>query len=401
MTQSKFDLRDDISSMEDFSSDNEHDQIIKAQGNTTADSTEPEGVPVVESDLFGELEFKEDVASLLNKNDYSLVMMALESGYRIRKARKSMQSTLNSEAEQIVKNYEKRREKLEKFAKTSRYIRLKDKLCFVIGTLIMVSFSYLMGAAPNRGLYLFSSVLIPFMILVRFIQYYKKKMHYFLSDFCYFGNMIIYSFLMFMPKNQILFKVAFLFANGPLAHATAAFSNALVYHNIDKLTSLGIHAVPLCLMVNFRWVTLPHEATLPENERHFLTFDQSEQTWSDFFTDMFFWPITFYMCWAALYFTINFVINPDKFEKQNYKSLYVYFTEKKWAAKYFEQVGPKIAPVLFQFCHFLFFLVTHCFAVICFYYKYLNVALVIFELTVAFWNGAGYYMQYFSRNYER
>jgi len=72
-----------------------------------------------------------------------------------------------------------------------------------------------------------------------------------------------------------MFKVAFLFANGPLAHSTAAFDNALVYHKIDHLTSLGIHALPMCLMVNFRWITLPYESTKPENERLFLTFDDS------------------------------------------------------------------------------------------------------------------------------
>lgn len=77
-------------------------------GNTTADSTEPEGVPVVESDLFGELEF-DDVATLLSKNDFSMVKMALESGYRLRSARKNMSSKFNSEKDQIAKMYTKRR----------------------------------------------------------------------------------------------------------------------------------------------------------------------------------------------------------------------------------------------------------------------------------------------------
>jgi len=171
MAQSKFDLSDDdISSMEDFSSDPDVNKNNKVLGNTTADSTEPEGVPIVESDLFGELEF-DDVATLLNKSDFSMVKMALESRSRLKNARKSMSSAFNSEKDQIAKLYQKRREKLEKFAQTSRYVRLKDKLCFVIGTIIMLVTTYLIGSAPNRGIYLFSSVLIPFMICFRFYEY--------------------------------------------------------------------------------------------------------------------------------------------------------------------------------------------------------------------------------------
>lgn len=135
-------------------------------------------------------------------------------------------------------------------------MRLKDKLCFVIGTIIIIAFAYILGYSPNRGAYYFSAVLIPFLIFLRFFEYKSKGWHYYLVDFCYFGNALIFTFLTMLPKSQILFKVCYLFANGPLAYAIVAFRNSLVFHKIDFLTSLGIHAVPLALMVNFRWVTL-------------------------------------------------------------------------------------------------------------------------------------------------
>jgi len=120
---------------------------------------------------------------------------------------------------------------------------------------MIITFSYLLGAYPNRAIYNFSAILIPFLIMIRFFHYKQKGWHYYMIDFCYFGNLLVYLFLIIMPQNQIMFKVAFLFANGPLAHATAAFHNSLIYHKIDNLTCLGTHAVPLALMVNFRWVT--------------------------------------------------------------------------------------------------------------------------------------------------
>lgn len=62
---------------------------------------------------------------------------------------------------------------------------------------------------------------------------------------------------------------------------------------------------------------------------------------------MFIWPIILYSIWVVVYFIFNFVIHPDKIKEQNYETLYMYFNRQKWAAKQFEKVGPKIAPVLF------------------------------------------------------
>ena len=49
----------------------------------------------------------------------------------------------------------------------------------------------------------------------------------------------------------------FLFSTGPLSAAIAAFRNSLVYHRVDMLTSLAIHAIPMTLMCHIRWVTIP------------------------------------------------------------------------------------------------------------------------------------------------
>mmetsp|Transcript_32195 Transcript_32195/g.23288 ORF Transcript_32195/g.23288 Transcript_32195/m.23288 type:complete len:164 (+) Transcript_32195:894-1385(+) len=161
------------------------------------------------------------------------------------------------------------------YVDTAPFMRLKDKLCFVIGTLLIIAFSYIMGSSPNRGVYVFSAVLISFLVFMRFFEYKSKGWHYYLVDFCYFGNVIIFAFLLVYPKSRVMFKISYLFANGPLAYAIVAFRNSLVFHKIDYLTSLGIHVIPLAIMVNFRWVTLYDEAKLPESERFYVTFDDS------------------------------------------------------------------------------------------------------------------------------
>lgn len=46
------------------------------------------------------------------------------------------------------------------------------------------------------------------------------------------------------PKNDIIFKVMFIYANGPFGLAIPAFKNSMIFHKIDNLTSLAIHVIP-------------------------------------------------------------------------------------------------------------------------------------------------------------
>lgn len=195
-----------------------------------------------------------------------------------------------------------------------------------------------------------------------------------------------------------------MFANGPLAYAIIAFRNSLVFHKIDFLTSLGIHAIPLACMVNFRWVTLYDEAKLPEGERFYMVIDdifESNQTWTDWYFEMFVYPIALYMVWAIIYYLINFVIAEEAIRTKNYDTTYMYFSRKSWVKDLFNKFGDGMAPIVFISCHFGFFLCTLIVAIICYYLKYLNLFIVCGLYLVSFWNGAGYYMSYFAKNYER
>jgi hypothetical protein len=72
--------------------------------------------------------------------------------------------------------------------------------------------------------------LVLIMVAIRYVKYKPRKWHYFLLDFCYFGGATVMVFVMFFPKNAIMYRLAFLYANGALGVATAAFSNALIFH---------------------------------------------------------------------------------------------------------------------------------------------------------------------------
>mmetsp|Transcript_32197 Transcript_32197/g.23292 ORF Transcript_32197/g.23292 Transcript_32197/m.23292 type:complete len:206 (+) Transcript_32197:606-1223(+) len=193
---------------------------------------EPEPFLQSEYDLLGELEINK-IDELLDSSDYSLMKLAIQSGQRLNAAKKKFGKEYDKEKEHIIKKYEARRHKLMSYVDTAPFMRLKDKLCFVIGSLLIIAFSFIMGHSPNRGIYVFSAVLIAFLVFIRFIEYKSKGMHYFLVDFCYFGNLITFAFLLKYPTSRVMFKIAYLFANGPLAYAIVAFKNSLVFHRID------------------------------------------------------------------------------------------------------------------------------------------------------------------------
>lgn len=55
------------------------------------------------------------------------------------------------------------------------------------------------------------------------------------------------------PTSCPLLKSNFLLANGPLAFAVPVWRNSLVFHDLEKITSLYIHVYPGLLLYALRW----------------------------------------------------------------------------------------------------------------------------------------------------
>jgi len=144
---------------------------------------------------------------------------------------------------------------------TAPFWRLADKLGYVFGSIVLVSFAFMIGRFPHTLFYPYYTVMILGLIIVRCFHFYSVGWHYYLIDFCYYGNYIILFSInnVFGKEQDKLFKVAFLFGNGVLARSVWLFRNSLVLHRVDVLTSLGIHLFPFICMYHFKWFTLDEE----------------------------------------------------------------------------------------------------------------------------------------------
>lgn len=181
---------------------------------------------------------KEEAAKIINKN--------------LDKQRAKFQRKKN----ELLNQLNKKVEQASAYSQTENFMRTLDKFSFVFGVVLFGTFAYLLGSMPNYGFYIFYSLLVPTMIIIRFFNYKKKKWHYFMIDFCYFGTATVWGFINIFPKSAIVYRLAFLYANGALAVATAAFSNALIFHQFDRLICLCTHPVPLIVMWNVTHVTM-------------------------------------------------------------------------------------------------------------------------------------------------
>lgn len=100
---------------------------------------------------------------------------------------------------------------------------------------------------------LFYAICIVPLLIIRYFLYKSRKWQYFLVDYCYSVNALYVVHYFFFRDSAALAQVLFAAANGPLAAAIVAWCNSLVFHSLDKTTSLIIHMFPALVSYCYRW----------------------------------------------------------------------------------------------------------------------------------------------------
>lgn len=63
--------------------------------------------------------------------------------------------------------------------------------------------------------------------------------------------------------------------------------------------------------------------------------------------------------------------------------------------------GTSLSPMYFLLLHLVLFLGNHVLAMLCYQNFWINTALNLYYHVLSFWNGSCYYMEYFSKQYEK
>jgi len=328
-------------------------------------------------------------------------LLSLADGLAIRLAydtTERMRGQIKSEKERIGKEFMRKKMTIERYMKTAKFTRLFDKINFIVGVMLLVFTTYIVGRYPHRGYYQFHTFIILSLVIFRFFNYRKKGWHYYLFDFCYFANTLMLLFLNFFPHSDHLFKVFFVYANGPFGVAIPAFKNSMIFHKLDNLISVTIHLIPQVTSWNLRWHTIPWEKD--QQQKYFLTLNEEEPL-MQYLNRMFVIPLLLYLLWAGLYSLKVFVISSKKIKERNYETMYVYYMDQPWAAAILSRFGLRLAPLVFMSLHVTFFVISSIFALLAYQSFYLHTFLLMMWVTLSIWNGANFYMEYFSRKYEQ
>jgi len=300
---------------------------------------------------------------------------------------RSIEETGERQKLKVVEKIRKAGSRLKEKTNNARFVRQRDKFAFILGFLGNIYGFYTLGGS-KCDFYQFYTLMLVLLLAIRFFVYRFKRLHYYLLEFCYYGNLMFLIHLWFYPQSETLYVVCFAFSMGPLAFATIVLNNSLVPHSIDKQTSTFIHVMPALTTWAVRWE--PCSAMLPTT--------QTEVSLALYLL----FCGTLYLVWAISYYVKVFVVSNSKVVARDYETSYILIMRRPGSVPFrlVTMLGQSHGPFVYMSLHFCYFFTTTLISYLCYrsYYVHTVVAFGVYVWSV--WNGANYYMDYFSKHYE-
>ncbi|KAN0024693.1 hypothetical protein ACTFIV_009102 [Dictyostelium citrinum] len=306
---------------------------------------------------------------------------------------------LKNEKEKIKSLIKLKKTQLDDHMNAPPFIRLLDKCAFTLGLIILMISEFVLLKSP-QVFYLWYTVLIFPLMAIRFIMYHREKYHYFMLDFCYLCQILLlfylfgHQYILGEKVTPNLFKLVFALSNGPLAWGTIVWRNSLVFHDVDKLTSVFIHLCPPIVTYCLRW--FPN--VYPEQ----LACGGVECVLS--FKEIFFVPFMVYAFWQVFYYIKTEVVDSDKLA--NDKEI---MTSSRWMSvkqphpiyRWCQKNGYNVSPVVILILVQMFYTLATCISLPFLIQSFwLHTVFMIYIFVTVSWNGASYYFEVFSENYS-
>ncbi|OAD00394.1 hypothetical protein MUCCIDRAFT_147466 [Mucor lusitanicus CBS 277.49] len=287
-------------------------------------------------------------------------------------------------------------------------VRLHDKVSFVVGV-GNTCITPVIAARLPVWIPIYYTAQLCYLITLRFFVYKSKQWHYFFFDLCYYVNLLTLLSLWVFPSSTLLYTAAFTLTNGPVLWAIITWRNSLVFHSLDKVTSVFIHIFPALVTYTLRWFTVLHgdpEEALVYRDEHFPAISHMPVMgwWYTLFVST-----SFYLAWQIFYVCFVMVAKKDKVESGSRTTSYTTLlnrspddkTKKKksFILALTSMFGEKYKLHMFIFWQFWYTLGTS--ALTYFYYKsfWFHSSCLVAMFAVSVWNGASYYIDVFSKHY--
>jgi len=154
--------------------------------------------------------------------------------------------------------------KVRDYMKEVPQVKLVDKLSFTFGVICIVLTEFLALRQPTYFTQYYL-LLMTCLLTNRYLEYSALNEHLFMLDFCYFMNFSVVVQTTLFPTNLLWFKANYVLCMGVLMLAIVVWQNSLVFHSLDKLTSIFIHVFPPLTLHLYRWGLIPCQAIHPDD----------------------------------------------------------------------------------------------------------------------------------------
>lgn len=275
---------------------------------------------------------------------------------------------------------------------TPRALRLKDKMAFVIGVTNMCAMSLMLGMAP----YLLPAsyiVKLVALLAVRVLLYKRKRWHYYMFEMCYLVNVLFILALLVPFKTPTIFFSIWGLANGPMLSAVATMNNSLVFHSLDKITSLMIHFdAPLTLFA-LRWVIdYDEDNTKKYVSRHLYKIVTEYPKAS--IQSVIIPSIALYLIWQLLYWIFIWELQAEKIKSGHQTTLSRVIEDRgSFYHKATLLFGIRWQPLLFALLQLLYTIVLVPIAALMLNSMALHIASLVTAMFIATYSGANYYLE--------
>ena len=120
-------------------------------------------------------------------------------------------------------------------------------------------------------------------------------------DFCYFMNISVLAQTFLFPTSLAWYKANYVLCMGVLMNAIVVWQNSLVFHSIDKLTSIYIHVLPPLTVHLYRWGLIESSVIEPADQLSL--------------ADLVLWPSVLYLAWQAAFLLTTEVILAEQLSR--------------------------------------------------------------------------------------
>ncbi|EIW70179.1 hypothetical protein TREMEDRAFT_61943 [Tremella mesenterica DSM 1558] len=266
--------------------------------------------------------------------------------------------------------------------RSAQIVRTREKVSFLFGVLSLCFTCLCYGMAPQWLPFAYTAQ-AAFYLPVRFWTYRAKKWHYFL-----FGMSVTPT--AFMTDTDCLCSQE----QSPLASAIITWRNSLVFHSLDKVTSLFIHMYPPVVLTIIR-----HNYDNAEERYPGLSGVADYSWWS-----MILLSGVPYVLWQASYYKFISVDRKAKIASGERQNSFQYLLNDKRGpiGKALQGIRPEHREEWFIFGQLIYsviFMVPP--ATLLIHSSRASSSFLILIFSVSAWNGASFYVEVFGRKFER